>query len=140
MNKKLIPATFGGVLASGFLMLSAPVASAAGPCVGDATSPGGTGMGSQVCSDCFHANANNDPAQVCFLGTGAEQPAAPNPPQPPEGCNSAIVNAACIVGNGIGAPLPPACSQSLCAPPPPRPGPCENNEVPGCEGTIGVRG
>ena len=70
-----------------------------------------------------------------------QQVAAPNPPQQqPQDCNSAIVNAACIVGNGIGVPLPPVCSQSLCSPPPPRPGPCENNEVPGCEGTIGVRG
>lgn len=74
MKKSIIAATFGGVLASGFLILSAPVASAMGPCFGDATSPGGTGMGSQACLDCYHANANNDPAQVCFSGLGAAQP------------------------------------------------------------------
>jgi hypothetical protein len=84
--------------------------------------------------------------QECPLGAPNPPPAAPPPQQPaPEACNSALVNGACIVGNGLGVPLPPVCSQSLCSPPPPlSPPPCSEPGAAGpgsgnC-GTIGVRG
>ena len=50
-KSSLIAATFGGVLAAGFLTVSAPVAHAGPPCYTT-----GTGSPTQACADCIQAN------------------------------------------------------------------------------------
>jgi hypothetical protein len=69
MRKSILAAVFGGVLASGFLVLSAPVANA-GPCANDG-SLSGPGWGTQACADCIHAEAAAgviDTAPICAGG------------------------------------------------------------------------
>jgi hypothetical protein len=66
MRKAIIAATFGGVLASGFLVVSTPVASAA-PCGPNANDPGGV----MACVNCINRVGDNGTAQneICYGGT-----------------------------------------------------------------------
>ena len=86
MRKSVIAATFGGVLAAGFLTVSAPVAHAY-PLCDPNIFPGGPPAYYQICEqNC--AQQGGPPA--CFSGAGRPQaPAPPVNPAPADQCRYA---------------------------------------------------